>query len=111
MEQPVAAISLHPGFGKRGNEMKYTVQKTQHPSDKELEQRLGLNSGDIKEVNTYPDGMIEIEIDDAIAASLSSDATAMAKADQLIDAITNLAGAKIFLKRLVARLIKTGALP
>ena len=36
---------------------------------------------------------------------------ALAKADQLIDAITNLAGAKVFLKRLCARLIKKGLLP
>ena len=36
---------------------------------------------------------------------------ALAKADELIDAITNLAGAKTFLKRLCARLIKKGLLP
>ena len=36
---------------------------------------------------------------------------ALAKADQLIDAITNLAQAKIFLKRLCARLIRNNVLP
>ena len=36
---------------------------------------------------------------------------ALAKADQLIDAITNLAQAKVFLKRLCARLIRNNALP
>lgn len=36
---------------------------------------------------------------------------ALAKAGQLVDAITNLAEAKVFLKRLVDRLIKKGLLP
>ena len=36
---------------------------------------------------------------------------AMRKAEDLIDAITSLANAKVFLKRLVRRLIKNGALP
>lgn len=40
-----------------------------------------------------------------------AEAKALAKAGQLIDAITNLAEAKVFLKRLVARLIKNGTLP
>lgn len=36
---------------------------------------------------------------------------ALAKVGQLVDAITNLADAKVFLKRLCARLIKKGLLP
>ena len=36
--------------------------------------------------------------------------TAMAKAEDLIDAISSLKDAKIFLKRLVKRLIKNGSL-
>lgn len=36
---------------------------------------------------------------------------ALRKADELIDAIKDLAGAKAFLKRLVKRLLKNGALP
>lgn len=36
---------------------------------------------------------------------------ALARAEQLIDAIGNLAEAKIFLKRLLARLLRKGVLP
>ena len=36
---------------------------------------------------------------------------AMRKAEDMIDSITSLANAKVFLKRLVRRLIKNGVLP
>lgn len=39
-----------------------------------------------------------------------AEVNALAKADQLIDAISNLADAKVFLKRLCARLVKKGLL-
>ncbi len=47
--------------------------------------------------------------DDELASEIEE--KALAKADQLIDNISNLADAKAFLKRLCARLIKKGLLP
>lgn len=47
--------------------------------------------------------------DDELAQEAES--KALTKADALIGAITNLTDAKIFLKRLVARLIRKGLLP
>ena len=38
-------------------------------------------------------------------------AASEARADELIDAINNLAGAKLFLKRLCKRLVKNNVLP
>lgn len=49
------------------------------------------------------------QIAEQLAEKIESEA--MAKADTLIDAISNLADAKVFLKRLCARLIKKGILP
>ena len=40
-----------------------------------------------------------------------AEAEALAKADELIDAITTMAAAKVFLKRLCKRLIRKGFLP
>lgn len=63
----------------------------------------------------YKDGVyigegdcIEIS-DDQLAEE--NEQEALRKADDLIDAIKDLAGAKLFLKRLVKRLLKNGALP
>lgn len=39
------------------------------------------------------------------------DRAAMAKAEEMIDSITSLAGAKVFLKKLCLRLFKNGVLP
>jgi len=47
--------------------------------------------------------------DEELAEEKEQDA--MRKAEKLIDAISNLNGAKVFLKKLVRRLIKNGALP
>ena len=51
-----------------------------------------------------------IVISDAKLAD-EAETAALAKADILIDAIGNLADAKLFLKRLCKRLIKNGVLP
>ena len=91
--------------------MKYTLDKPKGATCRELEKRLGLNPGDIREIITYPDGTVEIEVSGAIAVSLEDEVKTLAKADQLIDAITNLAEARVFLKRLCARLIRKGLLP
>ena len=53
---------------------------------------------------------IPYEVSDEELAD-EAEAKAMAKADELIDQITTLAGAKLFLKRLCGRLIKKGYLP
>lgn len=53
---------------------------------------------------------IPYEVSDEQLAD-EQEALALAKADELIDAVTTLAQAKVFLKRLVARLIKKGLLP
>lgn len=76
------------------------------------------------EIYTYPEGMspedrtptnavieqIPENISDEELAE-EAERKAMEKAENLIDAISNLAEAKVFLKRLVRRLIKNGALP
>lgn len=54
------------------------------------------------------DGYIEVS-DEQLADE--AETRALEKADDLIDAITNLAQARTFLKRLTARLIKKGVLP
>ena len=63
---------------------------------------------------TKPNNNIIEQITAVISDAQLADETeekALAKAGQLIDAITNLADAKVFLKRLCARLIKKGVLP
>ena len=68
-----------------------------------------------KGVSVYANGVfqgyedITILSDEQSADEAKRDA--FAKADELVDAITNLAQAKVFLKRLCARLIKKGMLP
>ena len=91
--------------------MKYTFKKAEELTCRDMENRLGLNKGDIKELTIHPDGKVEMEVSDTIATSLDTETQALAKVDELIDGISNLAGAKVFLKRLVARLIKKGLLP
>ena len=77
-----------------------------------LKQTLEPNE---KGVSLYANGVfqgyedIKTLSDEQLADEAERDA--MAKADQLIDAITNLAQAKIFLKRLCARLIRNNVLP
>lgn len=62
----------------------------------------------------YKDGMlierIPYEVSDEQLAD-EAEAAALAKANTLIDSIDTLAKAKVFLKRLCARLIKKGVLP
>ena len=62
----------------------------------------------------YQDGKLVARIpyevsDEQLAEEKEQDT--FAKADSLIDGITSLADAKVFLKRLTNRLIKRGALP
>ena len=77
-----------------------------------LKQTLEPNE---KGVSVYANGVfqgyenITILSDEQLAEE--AEQKAMAKADQLIDAITDLAQAKIFLKRLCARLIRNNVLP
>ena len=56
-------------------------------------------------VNTIPYTVSDEQLAD------EAEEKALAKVDQLIDAISNLAEAKVFLKRLCARLIRKGLLP
>ena len=77
-----------------------------------LKQTLEPNE---KGVSVYANGVfqgyenITILSDEQLAEE--AEQKALAKADQLIDAITNLAQAKVFLKRLCARLIRNNVLP
>lgn len=71
----------------------------------------GIPAGDIKQLTHFPDGSTEVEFVDPIReAAEMNERQAMAKADTLIDAITDLPSAKAFLKRLCAYLIKRGVL-
>jgi len=66
-------------------------------------------------VSVYQDGVflgyenMTVLSDEQLAEE--AEQKAMEKAEDLIDSISNLAGAKVFLKRLVKRLIKNGSLP
>lgn len=53
---------------------------------------------------------VTAEISDEQLAD-EAEAKALAKVDELVDGISNLVEAKVFLKRLCARLIKKGLLP
>ena len=67
-----------------------------------------------KYIREYTDGVLTAEIPYEVSDEQLADEAeqkTLAKVDQLIDAITNLAEAKVFLKRLCARLIKKGLLP
>jgi len=63
---------------------------------------------------TYKDG-VKVEEEKAIISDEQladeAEAAALAKADTLIDGITDLASSKVFLKKLCKRLIKKGYLP
>jgi len=54
--------------------------------------------------------VVTAEISDEQLAD-EAERDALARADELIDAINNLAGAKLFLKRLCKRLVKNNVLP
>jgi len=65
------------------------------------------------EIMNFKTGKVTVEqipISDEEAADMA-EREAMAKVDDLIDAIGNLSQAKEFLKRLCKRLIKNGVLP
>jgi len=65
-------------------------------------------------IRTYKDGVLAgeepYEVSDAELAD-EAEAKALAKADELIDAIDSLPKARTFLKRLCTRLIRKGLLP
>ena len=69
---------------------------------------------EIRYVEVFEDGKLidsePYEVSDEQLAD-EQEKQVMEKADVLIDSIENLADAKRFLKRLVARLIKNGGLP
>ncbi len=74
--------------------------------------KLGLVQTDITEIIQRPDGTTELKfVDPAKEATMLSETAAIAAADTLIDAITNLADAKAFLRKLCKRLIANGSLP
>lgn len=72
-----------------------------------------------KGVALYTNGVFQgyeniiILSDKEVAEELAeiAERAAMEKAEELIDAISNMSEAKVFLKRLVRRLIKNGSLP
>jgi len=72
-----------------------------YPDDLPAELKVPANAVKIEEVTAI--------ISNAQLAD-EAERDALAKAGQLIDAITNLAQAKLFLKRLCARLVKNGLL-
>lgn len=72
--------------------------------------KYGIGGYDTTKPNNNVVEEITEEISDEQLAD-EAEQVAMEKADGLIDAIGNLAQARTFLKRLVRRLIKNGALP
>ena|SRR3990167_3599555 len=62
-------------------------------------------------VMTFIDPIPPTAAEIAAQAAYESESGALAQSAQLIDAIANLTDAKLFLKRLVARLIKKGLFP
>jgi len=70
----------------------------------------GLGGYDSTRPNNNLVEEITAEISDEQLAE-EAEQKAMEKAEDLIDSITNLADAKVFLKRLVRRLIKNSSLP
>lgn len=65
-------------------------------------------------IEEYKDGVlinkIPYEVSDEELAE-EAERNAMSKAEELIDSISNLAEAKVFLKKLCRRLVKNGVLP
>ena len=80
------------------------------PETRVIQTVYGVGGYDPTKPNNNIIEQVTAEISDEQLAE-EAEQKALAKADELIDAITNLAGAKIFLKRLCARLIKKGLLP
>ena len=80
------------------------------PETRIIETVYGVGGYDSTKPNNNIIEQKTAEISDEQLAN-EAEANALANAAQLIDAITNLAGAKLFLKRLVVRLIKKGLLP
>ena len=80
------------------------------PETRIVSTTYGLGGYDPTKPNNNIIEQITAEISDEQLAD-EAEEKALANADQLIDAITNLAEAKVFLKRLCARLIKKGLLP
>lgn len=58
---------------------------------------------------TWEDG-VRINVEE-MPHEVSDEELAMEKAEDMIDSISNLADARVFLKKLVKRLMKNGALP
>ena len=72
------------------------------------------NMSETRYIKEYTNGVLTAELpyevsDEELAEE--AERKAMERAEELIDAIGNLTDAKVFLKRLVRRLIKNGALP
>ena len=80
------------------------------PETRIISTTYGLRGYDPTKPNNNIIEQVITEISDEQLAD-EAEEKALAKADQLIDAITNLAGAKVFLKRLCKRLQKQGLLP
>ena len=86
------------------------IKKDKMPETRIVETVYGVGGYDPTKPNNNIIGQVTAEISDEQLAE-EAERDAMAKADQLIDAITNLAEAKVFLKRLCARLIRNNVLP
>lgn len=80
------------------------------PETRVVSVTYGLGGHDPTKPNNNVAETITRVISDAELAD-EAESRALARADQLIDAISNLADAKLFLKRLVKRLIRKGLLP
>ena len=80
------------------------------PETRVIQTIYGLGGYDSSKPNNNIVEQVTKVISDAELVD-EAETKALAKVDELIDAITNLAEAKLFLKRLVARLIKKGMLP
>lgn len=73
---------------------------------------FGLTAADVSQIVQYPNGTTELTFVNPVKeAAFLTEEEAIAKAGDLIDAISNLAEAKVFLKRLCKRLIANGVLP
>lgn len=80
------------------------------PEARVVETVYGIGGFDpTKTSNNVVEQVVRVISDSELAEE--TEAKALAKAGQLIDAITNLAEAKVFLKRLCLRLIRKGVLP
>ena len=82
--------------------MKYIIEPSKNLTTPKMEQRLGLNSGDITEMTISPDGTVEIEISEVIAASLKADAE---QSQRDLDELMSLADDKITVSQ-IGRFLK-----